>query len=515
MTPKAQHLGHRIGNLPLYPFLIGSLPAIHFYETNFRLLQGHHLLRPILLSFLLAGLLLAAGRLVWRSTATAALVISPLLAVLFKGNDLGMAISIIMVLLTLGLGAFLRLRPATWPLKLSGPLNAALIILTVLPLVNATMASRKENAPRPSDFFQSEITLPAVAKQSVQPDIYYLLVDGLGQATYLEENYPLTKARYSDVLAKRGFKVLRYSFANYPQTALSTAATMNMGTMDQLLSIPDPQSKDRRVLMEVVGNSRVARAFKKLGYKIVGFPSGYPLTHQALADKRHAPFLNPSFVEYYLLEDSALPLVLPLLGHGPADVSFALRRDRLNFIFDQLPAARDGVDDQDPVFVYAHILAPHPPFVFGPEGEALPSRGTFGFADGDHWLLIHGPQDTSYRQRYSDQATYVMQRLGETIDGIIASSERPKIIIVQGDHGPGSGLDWERPQNTDHTERLGIFNAWYVSGSQQMPVYEGMTAINTFPLLFNTVFGTELEAHPDKLWFARMSQPYTFFRLDK
>jgi len=267
--------------------------------------------------------------------------------------------------------------------------------------------------------------------------------------------------------------------------------------------------------MDVVGNSRVARAFKKLGYKIVSFPSGYPLTHQALADKRHAPFLNPSFLEYYLLEDSILPLVLPLLGNGPADVSFAMRRDRLNFIFDQLPASRNGIDDQDPIFVYAHILAPHPPFVFGPEGEALTSRGTFGFADGDHWLLIHGKHDTSYRQRYSDQATYVMQRLGETIDGIIASSVRPKIIIVQGDHGPGSGLDWERPQNTDHTERLGIFNAWYVSGNQQLPVYEGMTAVNTFPLLFNSVFGTELKAQEDKLWFARMSQPYTFFGLEK
>ncbi len=215
------------------------------------------------------------------------------------------------------------------------------------------------------------------------------------------------------------------------------------------------------------------------------------------------------------MEDGILPLVLPLLGKGPSDVSYALRRGRLDYIFDHLETAREDIDDGDPIFVYAHILAPHPPFVFGPEGQALQSKTAFGFGDGDHWLILHGKQDTSYRQQYSDQAKWVMQRLTKAIDGIMMSSPRPKIIIVQGDHGPGSGLDWERPQNTDHTERLGIFNAWYVSGGQQFPLYEGMTAINTFPLLFNTVFGAELQRLPDELWFARMSLPYTYYNLER
>lgn len=513
MSTTSPHNFTRLISLPLYPFLIGVLPAVHFYENNFRILSGLDLLRPILLSILLVGLFMAAGRLIWGSLGTAALILTPLLVVLFKGNAIGPGISIALTALTLLSAVYLRLRPANWPSLVSGPLNAVLLMLVLLPVFTATRASLKENTPLPAELFHTEISIPSTPQQRSQPDIYYFLVDALGQPDYIEENYPLPKEKYSALLTDRGFNVLRISFANYPQTALSAAATMNMAPVDKILTIKDPLSQDRRVLKKVAGNSRVARAFKKLGYKIISFPSGYPLTHQARADRRQEPFLNPSFLEYYLIEDGVLPLIQPLLGYGPADLSFALRRGRLNYIFDELPSTTKNVGKDEPVFVYTHILAPHPPFVFGPEGQALPSRGTFGFADGDHWLLIHGKHDKSYRKRYSDQATWIMHRLAETIDGIIASSPRPKIIIVQGDHGPGSGLDWERPQNTDHTERMGIFNAWYVSDGRQLPLYEGMSAINTFPVLFNSYFGTEIKLLADDLWFARMSHPYEFYIL--
>ncbi len=515
MSGKTRYAGNSLIKLPLYPFLVGALPAAHFYEVNFRLLQPVDLMRPVLLAVLLVAAVLAAGRLVWRAPGAGAVVLTPFLTVIFKGNDLGPWLSVGLLLLTVGLGVLLRRRPAAWPRTLSLPLNAVLAILVVLPLVNAWRDSGRENTPQPSGFFRSAVPLPSTAATGVRPDIYYLMVDGLGQPNFIETQFPVPQQKYSDLFTARGFQVLRYSFANYPQTALSLAATLNLAPMDQVLAIDDPQSKDRRILEEVAGRSRVVRAFQQLGYRVVDFPSGYPLTRQALAGTRHTPFLDPSFVEYYLLEDGVLPLLLPLLGHGPADVSFALRRGRLNFIFDELPNARKGVADQDPVFVYAHLLAPHPPFVFGREGQALPSRATFAFADGNHWLNIHGRQDKSYRQRYGDQAVWIMHRLAQAVDGIIASSPRPKIIIIQGDHGPGSGLEWEKPLATDHNERFGIFNAWYISGGRTLPLYEGMTAMNTFPLLFNAVFGADLARLPDKHWFARMSQPYTYYPVEK
>ncbi len=504
-----------IFHLPAYPFLIGALPAVHFHEVNFRLLQGLDLLRPLLLAFLLVSLVLLVGRLIWRNFAAAAVVLAPLVVVIFKGQDVGGWLSLVLVAVSIGLGVFLKRSVRTWPTKLALPLNVVLLILVAIPLVSAWQASGRENTPVPSAFFNSEIPLPAAAPGQVQPDIYYIMVDGLGRPGFVEAEFPLPKDKYSGLFVERGFQVLRNSYANYPQTALSTTATLNLGLIDQVLDIADPQSKDRRVLAQVAGDSRAVRALRKRGYRVVSFPSGYPLTRQSLTDKRRSPAIDPSFVEYYLLEDGVLPLILPLLGKGPADVSFAMRRGRLNFICDQFPTARQGVAAADPVFVYAHLLAPHPPFVFGRQGQALSSRAEFAFADGNHWLNIHGRDDTSYRQRYADQAVWIMQRLAHAVDRINASSNRPKIIIIQGDHGPGSGLEWEQPQRSDHNERFGIFNAWYVSDGRQLPLYEGMTALNTFPMLFNSFFSGNLARLPDDYWFARMSQPYTFYELSR
>lgn len=515
MNTTARRIGERILNGPGYPFLVSTLPVVHFYELNFRILPARELLRPLLLAVVVVAVCLALGRLFWRGPGAAALVLTPFLAVACKGNDLGGVLSVALLALGVALGVLLRRRPGRWARQVALPLNLALLVLVVLPLASVWRASGHEDTPRPGDLFATEIVLPAAGRNAQRPDIYFLLIDGLGQPAFIESGFPLAPQSYSAPFTERGFQVLRFSFANYPQTGLSVAATLNAGPIDEILRITDPLCRDRRVLAEVAGRSRVVRTLRDRGYRIVSFPSGYPLTRQPLADRRRAPWLDASFLEFYLLEDSVLPLMLPLLGKGPADVSYALQRGRLNYILDLLPAARDGIPAADPVFVFAHLLAPHPPFVFGPQGQALPSETGFGFADGDHWLLLNGSENRTYRKKYADQATWIVRRLTQAIDGVIAASARPKIIIVQGDHGPGSGLRWEHPEATDLNERFGIFNAWYVSDGRQVPLYEGMTAWNTFPMLFNTFFGADLPLLPDEFAFARMSEPYNFFPVER
>jgi hypothetical protein len=174
--------------------------------------------------------------------------------------------------------------------------------------------------------------------------------------------------------------------------------------------------------------------------------------------------------------------------------------------------ARSGLDDSQPVFVFAHILAPHPPFVFDGSGEPRKSVTKFGYADGNHWYEINRSGRESYRSLYSAQLTHVMRRLSETVDGILANSPRPPVIIIQGDHGPGSGVEWEDPPSTNHGERSGIYNAWYLPPGLDMPLAEDECSVNTFTLLFNGIFDSGLEPRPCRYWFAKMSRPYSFNR---
>ncbi len=477
----------QLSRIPVYPFLVAALPVIYFHETNFRQLAVGDGTRMVVLYWVITGILLFLGRLIWKDAHRAALVVAPLAVVLFLGNRVGGVLTLVFAAIAVALGVLLLLRTPDVR-RASVLLNLVMVVLVGMPIVQTVFASRAHDAPIPTALFSDPLTLHLPQDGSQPPDIYFLLLDALGQPDFIERNYRLPRKFLADVLEQRGFQVLRRTDSNYQQTALSLSSSLNLGYVHELLDIPDPENADRRVLARLVAKNRVVRALKDIGYDLVTYPSGYPLTRMEDPARKHRPLINPTFLEYYVIEDGILPLLLPLIGRGPADFSFALRRNRLEYVFDHLDEARAGIPDDHPVFVFAHIMAPHPPFVFSRKGEPLRSRKTFAFADGNHWYDIHGRDGPSYRIMYGEQLIYVMKRLGEAVDAILAASPRPPVIIVQGDHGPGSKLHLVRAMYSDHEERFGIFNAWYTPRGMGLAVEDKSTALNTFPTLFNALF---------------------------
>jgi hypothetical protein len=501
----------RLTSFPVYPFLVALLPIIYFYEANFRTLGQGDGIRLGIIYLLITGALLVAARFVWKDLHRAALVLAPVAGVLFLGAKVGGLVSAGLLVLSLALGILFRFRRMDlW--QASVIFNAMALVLAIMPIAQTVRLSGAKEAPVPTDLFRKPLTL-AQHGNDQPPDIYFLLMDGMGQPAYLEKEFGLSHKIAEEILRGRGFTVKKHAMSSYPQTALSLSSTLNAGYIQDLLIIPDPANGDRAALAGLVADNRVLRSLGGLGYDLVTFPSGYPLTKMGGPGKRRSPLIDPNFLEYYALEDGCLPLVQKLAGRGPSDLSFAMRRNRLEYVFDNLGRAREGIPDEKPVFVFAHIMAPHPPFVFSRTGDPLPSRKNFAFADGSHWYDIHGREGTPYYIMYSEQFTYVMKRLGEAVDAILASSPRPPVIIIQGDHGPGSKLHHERVAYTDHEERLGVFDAWYVPEQYGWQPGEGGPVVNTFPQLFNALFDAGMPMLPPRYFFARMSGPYAYFEL--
>jgi hypothetical protein len=149
-----------------------------------------------------------------------------------------------------------------------------------------------------------------------------------------------------------------------------------------------------------------------------------------------------------------------------------------------------------PKFIFAHILSPHAPFVFGPDGEARVSEGS---------LNLFEDANLSIEERemlYLDQLTYVNSRLKEAINAILTQNTRPTIIILQADHGHGyfSG-DRENLSSEAILARAGILNAYYVPQTCQDDLYPSITPVNSSRIIFNCLFNGNFQLMEDTTWY--------------
>lgn len=113
-----------------------------------------------------------------------------------------------------------------------------------------------------------------------------------------------------------------------------------------------------------------------------------------------------------------------------------------------------------------------------------------------------------YRAGYIAQMKFVNAHVAAILDDILAQSP-DAVIILQGDHGPGSLLNRDSLENSCMYERTAILNAYRFPG-QEDAVYPAITPVNSFRLIFDKYFQTQLGLLPDKQYFSTRQHPYQF-----
>ncbi len=506
---------------PWHPFLFAAFPVLFLYAHNAGELSPGVMVLPLIGTLLLAALALGAGALALRDGARGALLASvSLLLFLSHGhvhNLLGatviplgpvqlgpnrLAILLLGGLFLVALVALIRRRtPVTGVSRGANLLGGVLVIGALVQIGIAEISTPSETGAGLAPEDEQWIAQRADASDPL-PHIFYIILDAYGEASMLMDRYGLDNRALVAALEDRGFRVIANGRSNYPQTTLSLASSLGLEYLDDLAARMGRESEDRQPLRQRIKQSRVAHVLRRLGYTYVAFATGYYPTEARNADLFLSPGPTLNDFQSELLNTTPLPALLRAMGGG---TQTDMHRRRILYALDHLP---DVLDLETPAFVLAHIICPHPPFVFGASGESRQPQGRFTMADGSDLITSGGITAEDYRSAYRDQLRFLNTRLLPALDRLLTEADRPVIIVIQGDHGPGAGLDFEDGDATDIYERFSVLNAYHFPDQDYGQLGDEITPVNTFRVIFNQYFGGRFERLPNRSYFATETHPY-------
>lgn len=323
------------------------------------------------------------------------------------------------------------------------------------------------------------------------PDIYYLILDAYGRADMLRELYGFDNQSFLDYLSQKGFYIASESFTNYTQTYYSIPSSLNF----DFVNFPKGKISGQVYISNLMRENNIMRVLQQCGYITVGFKSGFFFTDHPHVDLFLEPGVKLNEIESLLLADSPMDLLAKELNATLSEYSYAAHRQRVLYSFEQLKTL---YQIPEPTFVLAHIISPHPPFIFDQNGSPVNPPRSYYLGDGDDYQ----GSLKEYIKGYSGQLQFVNRQLEQVIESILANSPQPPIIILQGDHGPGSRLVWDSPGQSCLWERTPIMNAYYLPEGGQDLLYPSISPVNTFRVVLNAFFGTNLPLLPDSTFFS-------------
>ncbi len=373
--------------------------------------------------------------------------------------------------------------------------------------------------PEKTDLLDQARIDPATA-----PDIYFIVQDAYASADTLQRLFGLDNTPFISDLRDKGFYVAEDSHSAYSQTMLSIASTLNLDYIQNDIILPHTDFSDRRPAIDHFMRPRLVEFLMANGYDVRMASTGYDLD------------IDPARQEHDIrARDFDLSAVDILINRTPIygflDMAFGRNRAFINphrkhyqniadeYAFLKRNAAIDS--RTQPRFIYAHILLPHPPFVFDGKGgfNVSGNLDEFSYKDGSyngHSHLYEGGWNDYYKEGYARQVLAANHFLTDFIDTALAQpSDRPKIIIIQGDHGSRLKKNFDSLEKSDQAEIFGIINAVYFSDGRYEGFHPDISPVNTVRMVANRYFGASLPMLDNHSWFSPWRRPYKFTEVGK
>jgi hypothetical protein len=488
---------------PIYPFLLAAYPVLALLSYNITQVKYPAALRPLLLACLAAGLLFLIFRLIYRDAHRAAFIVAVWLLLFFSYGQVYdsvsckwkiptlttwmLAVWLALAILALVLAALRNLHFEGIALTLN-LVSLGLVVYVLFPVINWSFI-KTAHAQKVIGNAKQVLQVPA---GETLPDIYYIMPEDYGRVDQLQRWAQIDTSSFQQFLKDKGFYVATCSQSNYVTSELSLGSALEMDYLQNLSPKYNARNEDQSLIWNAIRYNTLEADLKYIGYTTVAFATGFSWSELDNSDVYISPepyWSSLTSFENLLLRTTPVRHLEDVGKLSLFNIDGERFRERTLLDYDSVTrlASMPG-----PKFVFMHIISPHPPFVFGPDGsDLIPSN--FIDKNGNYTLA-------KYQEGYREAIPFDDQELEKTISTLLSKSTRPLVIVLQTDTGP-----WF----TSGSDQFAILNAYYMPGHTAQ-LYPGISPVNSFRVVLNAYFGANIPLLSDQSYYSPIPYIYNF-----
>jgi len=329
-------------------------------------------------------------------------------------------------------------------------------------------------------------SLPPVTER---PDVYFLVFDSYPGSCFLRDYLQYNNGGLDSTFVSRGFYVTNHSKSNYNRTALSIASTLNF---EYLVNIPEHSKLEPRHYNQAslsIEHAAVPDVFIHQGYDIYNLSVFDLAKHPSVFKENFLVLPEEDMLLYNTLTKRLRWDILwnfSVLLHGNAEkgkqeVQLYLMNERIkirnfnNLLIDTLPKIALQ-NTGKPKFIYAHFYLPHPPFFYDGNGNMLALD------------LVKFEQAKQQKTAFISYLEYTNKVMLKMVNTILKDSPKPPVIILESDHGY---RDFKK-ELVSPDQYFKNYAAYYFPDGNYSMLYDTISNVNTFPVVFNKYFNTHI-----------------------
>jgi hypothetical protein len=380
-----------------------------------------------------------------------------------KGPMLALATLVILIVLIVYVIKVLRLYGGAIKKvnKAFCVISGALIISNAFSITMQSIATAKING--------SSGTLGISIQKHIGPlpDIYFVILDDYAAPSQMKRYFHYDMSPFVKYLRQKGFIVTEMNTESLATAAILAGrinreakkrrdGVLSSGNLSNSLlesmNILNTQDEEQMIRLR---NSKVIVYLKSIGYQFIHMGSWFAQTrYNQLADQNINCFGFQFKDELSMIIASNSVLRLAVINryfHRKAVLdAFAA--------MENMPAT-----DGKPKFIFAHIICPHTPYVFGANGEKL------DFNPG---------KSKDNKQLYLDQHAFITKKVKELVDHKLSTAQAAPVIIIQADHG--ARMDKPRAHQ--------VFSAIHIPNYKGKTWPDSISSTDTFRYVFTGIF---------------------------